>query len=104
MKNRTILNCNSNDIAYLIRISLLSLLFSLSRCGIPISILILITNPKIKGQLMAKYVPFLAPIRLLVGLHRGIESNIPRNKKLKGLILVNKCTYRNSRKETRFSF
>ena len=45
---------------------------------------------------MAKYVPFLAPIRLLVGLHRGIESNIPRNKKLKGLNLVNKCTYRNS--------
>ena len=81
LKNRTILNCKSNDIAYLIRISLLSLLFSLSRCGIPISILILITNPKIKGQLMAKYVPFLAPIRLLVGLHRGIESNIPRNKK-----------------------
>ena len=40
----------------------------------------LITNPKIKGQLMAKYVPFLAPIRLLVGLHRGIQFNIPRNK------------------------
>ena len=40
----------------------------------------LITNPKIKGQLMAKYVPFLAPIRLLVGLHRGIQFNIPRIK------------------------
>ena len=40
----------------------------------------LITNPKIKGQLMAKYVPFLAPIRLLVGLHRGIQFNIPHNK------------------------
>ena len=40
----------------------------------------LFTNSKIKGQLMAKYVPFLAPIRLLVGLHRGIQFNIPRNK------------------------
>ena len=54
---------------------------------------------------MAKYVPFLAPIRLLVGLHRGIKSNIPRNKiSDKDLIFVNKCTYRNNRREIQFSF